>query len=132
MASAVVDELGELPRGRNAHTRIVGSEQELVAALADPEHPAVAGTDLTAAVTFAEVLEAAGYRVQVPGADTCCGLTWITTGQLDAARRILGHTVAELAPVVDAGIPVVAPGARSSLRQQLERAMRREERTLQS
>ena len=36
------------------------------------------------------VLEAAGYRVQVPGADTCCGLTWITTGQLDAARRILG------------------------------------------
>lgn len=34
-------------------------------------------------------------------------------------------TLAELA-----GIPVVAPGTRSSLRQQLERAMRREERTL--
>lgn len=34
-------------------------------------------------------------------------------------------TLAELA-----GIPVVAPGARSSLRQQLERAMRREERSL--
>ena len=63
--------------------------------------------DPAVAMAAAEVLERAGYRVQVPGADTCCGLTWITTGQLDAARRILGHTVAELAPVVAAGIPVV-------------------------
>ena len=50
------------------------------------------------ALAAARVLEAAGYRVQVPGADTCCGLTWITTGQLDAARKILGRTVATLAP----------------------------------
>ena len=41
------------------------------------------------ALAAARVLEAAGYRVQVPGADTCCGLTWITTGQLDTARKIL-------------------------------------------
>jgi Fe-S oxidoreductase len=53
------------------------------------------------------VLEAAGYRVQVPDDETCCGLTWITTGQLDSARTILTRTVAALAPVVDAGIPVV-------------------------
>jgi Fe-S oxidoreductase len=60
-------------------------------------------------VAFAavEVLESAGYRVQVPGADTCCGLTWITTGQLDAAKRILGRTVAALAPLADAGVPIV-------------------------
>ncbi|MGY1616237.1 FAD-binding and (Fe-S)-binding domain-containing protein [Geodermatophilus sp. SYSU D00691] len=57
-----------------------------------------------AAVT---VLEDAGYRVQVPGADTCCGLTWITTGQLDAARRILGPTVRALAPLAEAGVPIV-------------------------
>ncbi|MCF6735696.1 FAD-binding and (Fe-S)-binding domain-containing protein [Blastococcus sp. KM273129] len=55
----------------------------------------------------ARVLEAAGYRVEVPGADTCCGLTWITTGQLDAARRILGGTVRTLAPLAAAGVPVV-------------------------
>ncbi|MGY1706030.1 FAD-binding and (Fe-S)-binding domain-containing protein [Geodermatophilus sp. SYSU D00697] len=55
----------------------------------------------------AAVLEAAGYRVQVPPAETCCGLTWITTGQLDAARRTLGRTVELLAPLVDAGVPVV-------------------------
>ncbi|MCW2531270.1 MAG: FAD/FMN-dependent dehydrogenase [Blastococcus sp.] len=59
------------------------------------------------ALAAARVLGAAGYRVQVPDDDTCCGLTWITTGQLDAARRILGHTVGTLARVVDAGIPVV-------------------------
>ncbi|MGY1835703.1 FAD-binding and (Fe-S)-binding domain-containing protein [Blastococcus sp. SYSU DS0510] len=53
------------------------------------------------------VLESAGYRVEVPGADTCCGLTWITTGQLDAARRILGDTVRTLAPLAAAGVPVV-------------------------
>jgi len=58
----------------------------------------------TAALT---VLQAAGYRVEVPGADTCCALTWITTGQLDAARRILGDTVAVLAGYADAGMPVV-------------------------
>ncbi|RBY83594.1 FAD-binding oxidoreductase [Geodermatophilus sp. TF02-6] len=55
----------------------------------------------------AAVLEDAGYRVQVPPAEACCGLTWITTGQLDAARRTLGRTVELLAPLADAGIPVV-------------------------
>jgi FAD/FMN-containing dehydrogenase/Fe-S oxidoreductase len=55
----------------------------------------------------AQVLESAGYRVQVPADDACCGLTWITTGQLDTARGILGRTVELLAPLVDAGVPVV-------------------------
>jgi FAD/FMN-containing dehydrogenase/Fe-S oxidoreductase len=66
----------------------------------------------------ARVLEAAGYRVQVPGADTCCGLTWITTGQLDTARSILGATIEALAPLVDAGIPVVGvePSCTAALR----------------
>ncbi len=55
----------------------------------------------------AAVLEHAGYRVQVPPAEACCGLTWITTGQLDAARRTLSRTVELLAPLVDDGVPVV-------------------------
>ncbi|MFL6097596.1 MAG: FAD-binding and (Fe-S)-binding domain-containing protein, partial [Blastococcus sp.] len=59
------------------------------------------------ALAAARVLEAAGYRVQVPGDDTCCALTWITTGQLDAARKTLGATVATLVRLVDAGVPVV-------------------------
>jgi Fe-S oxidoreductase len=66
----------------------------------------------------ARVLEAAGYRVQVPGADTCCGLTWITTGQLDTARKILGATVETLAALADAGIPIVGvePSCTAALR----------------
>ena len=59
------------------------------------------------AAAAARVLAAAGYRVEVPGADTCCGLTWITTGQLDAARGILEGTVRALAPLAAAGVPIV-------------------------
>jgi Fe-S oxidoreductase len=59
------------------------------------------------AVAAVTVLERAGYAVQVPDDDTCCGLTWITTGQLDAARRIVGRTVEALAPLADAGVPIV-------------------------
>jgi Fe-S oxidoreductase len=55
----------------------------------------------------ARVLEDAGYRVVVPPASTCCALTWITTGQLDAARRILGRTVRTLDKAAEAGVPVV-------------------------
>jgi Fe-S oxidoreductase len=64
------------------------------------------------------VLEAAGYAVQVPGEDTCCGLTWTTTGQLDTARRVLGRTVARLAPLADAGVPIVGvePSCTAALR----------------
>ena len=82
---------------------------------ADDDRPAVAlwvdsFTDhfapeaATAAVT---VLESAGYRVEIPPADTCCALTWITTGQLDAAKRILRGTLTTLAGYADAGMPIV-------------------------
>jgi Fe-S oxidoreductase len=55
----------------------------------------------------ARVLESAGYRVIVPPSGTCCGLTWITTGQLGAARRILGRTVRILDRAASAGLPIV-------------------------
>ncbi|GAA2426110.1 FAD-binding and (Fe-S)-binding domain-containing protein [Streptomyces macrosporus] len=53
------------------------------------------------------VLEHAGFRVQVPDGTQCCGLTWITTGQLGIARRIAQRTVTALAPAARAGTPVV-------------------------
>jgi Fe-S oxidoreductase len=59
------------------------------------------------AAAAVRVLEAAGYRVEVPDDDTCCGLTWITTGQLDQARRILGSTVRTLDAAAVAGTPIV-------------------------
>jgi FAD/FMN-containing dehydrogenase/Fe-S oxidoreductase len=53
------------------------------------------------------VLESAGYEVIVPPRPVCCGLTWITTGQLPAARTMLTHLVAEFAPYAEAGIPII-------------------------
>jgi FAD/FMN-containing dehydrogenase/Fe-S oxidoreductase len=53
------------------------------------------------------VLRAAGYEPSITSESACCGLTWISTGQLDAARRILGHTVAELRSAAEQGVPIV-------------------------
>jgi Fe-S oxidoreductase len=66
----------------------------------DHFHPAIG----RAAV---EVLEAAGFRVKVPEAAVCCGLTWISTGQLNVARRVLGHTIDVLREDLRRGTPVV-------------------------
>ena len=53
------------------------------------------------------VLEAAGYSVQIPEGSVCCGLTWISTGQLDGARKQLLRTLRALEPAITQGIPVV-------------------------
>ena len=64
------------------------------------------------------VLEAAGYQVAITGGNVCCGLTWISTGQLDGAKRQLRRTLSELGPALDAGIPVVGlePSCTAALR----------------
>ncbi|MEV7397460.1 FAD-linked oxidase C-terminal domain-containing protein [Aeromicrobium sp. NPDC092404] len=53
------------------------------------------------------VLEGAGYHVELLDRSACCGLTWITTGQLDRARSIVASTVAQLHPYVAEGVPIV-------------------------
>jgi Fe-S oxidoreductase len=58
-------------------------------------------------IATVRVLQAAGYWPTLTAKQQCCGLTWISTGQLDTARRILGRTVEALAPSVDRGVPVV-------------------------
>ncbi|MFG3261777.1 FAD-binding and (Fe-S)-binding domain-containing protein [Streptomyces bobili] len=58
-----------------------------------------------AAIRF---LESHGLTVRVIREDACCGLTWITTGQLDRARTIVDRTLRTLAPYVRSGIPVMA------------------------
>jgi len=54
-----------------------------------------------------EVLEAAGCSVRIPEQQVCCGLTWISTGQLDGARRQLRRSLDALAPALADGLPVV-------------------------
>ncbi|TDO66525.1 FAD/FMN-containing dehydrogenase [Kribbella sp. VKM Ac-2571] len=54
-----------------------------------------------------EVLEAAGFEVQVPDKPLCCGLTWISTGQLGVAGRLLRRTAKVLRDPLRAGVPIV-------------------------
>jgi FAD/FMN-containing dehydrogenase/Fe-S oxidoreductase len=54
-----------------------------------------------------EVLESAGWQVTIPQQPLCCGLTWISTGQLATARRVLRRTVGALAPYLQRGVRVV-------------------------
>jgi FAD/FMN-containing dehydrogenase/Fe-S oxidoreductase len=64
------------------------------------------------------LLEDAGLSVRVIDERACCGLTWITTGQLTAARRIIARTVDTLLPYVASGTPVIGlePSCLAALR----------------
>jgi len=86
-----------------------------VSGAADAHRPATNGTVLLWPDTFTnhfhphigraavEVLESAGWTVTIPTEPLCCGLTWISTGQLGTARRMLRRTVRRLAPHVRSG-----------------------------
>jgi Fe-S oxidoreductase len=64
------------------------------------------------------LLAAAGLEARVIPERACCALTWITTGQLDQARRILRDAVRTLHPYVAGGVPVVGlePSCLATLR----------------
>ena len=62
------------------------------------------------------VLTAAGYRVRtlVPARDDaeperplCCGRTWLSLGQVEAARREASRVLAALRPALQSGTPIV-------------------------
>lgn len=74
------------------------------------------------AYDLVQVLICAGYTPLLPPEDVCCGLTWITTGQLPAARKRLTHLVGILGPFAAAGIPIVGvePSCTAVLRDDLK------------
>ena len=53
------------------------------------------------------VLESSGFSVAIPAAPVCCGLTWLTTGQIDIARAHLKESVTAIAAAAGADVPVV-------------------------
>ncbi|MGW2446638.1 FAD-binding and (Fe-S)-binding domain-containing protein [Streptomyces sp. NPDC001675] len=63
-------------------------------------HPSIA-------ISAVRVLEDAGFRVAVPTEPVCCGLTWISTGQLPVAQKVLRRTLGVLRPHLEAGTPVI-------------------------
>ncbi|HEY1485444.1 MAG TPA: FAD-linked oxidase C-terminal domain-containing protein, partial [Micromonosporaceae bacterium] len=58
-------------------------------------------------IAAVRVLERAGYSVRIPRPGLCCGLTWISTGQLGAARKILRRSISALAADAADGTPIV-------------------------
>ncbi|MFZ5871867.1 MAG: FAD-binding and (Fe-S)-binding domain-containing protein, partial [Actinomycetota bacterium] len=52
------------------------------------------------------VLEAAGFEVVVPKGQVCCGLTWMSTGQLSVARRVLRRSLRAIEAELRDGVPV--------------------------
>ena len=67
-----------------------------------------------------DVLEANGFAAIV-APDACCGLTWITTGQLSGAKKHLASLLGVLAPFAASGIPIVGvePSCTAVLRDDL-------------
>jgi FAD/FMN-containing dehydrogenase/Fe-S oxidoreductase len=111
--SAGVDQRRELPRfaDRPAHKRVsltsgsgsVGTAKPVVIWV-DSFSDCFTGGGVEAVV---EVLRAAGYAPQFLDRAACCGLTWISTGQREGARKQLRASLDVLHPYVSSGLPVV-------------------------
>ena len=76
--------------------------------------------DGTGARAVVDVLEANGFA-PIVAPDACCGLTWITTGQLTGAKKHLSSLLGILAPFAASGIPIVGvePSCTAVLRDDL-------------
>nr|WP_284252737.1 FAD-binding and (Fe-S)-binding domain-containing protein [Litorihabitans aurantiacus] len=77
--------------------------------------------DPAGARAMVELLQEAGYTVRIPSSDACCGLTWISTGQLDGARTRLRRTLDVLGPAAEQGVPIIGvePSCTAVLRSDL-------------
>ncbi len=71
------------------------------------------------------VLESAGFTVSVPDGPVCCGLTWLSTGQLDTARQVVRRSLDVIRPHLDAGALIVGlePSCTTVLRSDLARLL---------
>jgi Fe-S oxidoreductase len=72
-----------------------------------------------------KVLEAAGYRVEIP-AGLCCGRTFLSVGMVEQAKREAQRLLAVLAPAAARGVPIVGlePSCLYSLRDELPALIR--------
>ena len=110
---AGVDQRRSLPRfaSRTARQRLSTSSETTasgglrpVALWVDSFSDCLAGTHLPALV---RVLLEAGWAPELVTEPACCGLTWITTGQRDAAARRLHQAVDVLHGYVERGLPIL-------------------------
>ncbi|MFE6188045.1 FAD-binding and (Fe-S)-binding domain-containing protein [Streptomyces sp. NPDC056465] len=65
------------------------------------------------------VLEAAGRTPMLPGPGVCCGLTYVSTGRLDAARSVMRRTLDRMGPYLGRPLVVLEPSCAAALRTDL-------------
>ena len=127
-ASASSDPISEA-RERNAAPASSMSDSPI---LSGPRDPGGRPYALVWADSFSQTLDDAGARAVVDvleangfapivAPDACCGLTWITTGQLTGAKKHLASLLGVLAPFAASGIPIVGvePSCTAVLRDDL-------------
>ena len=116
-------------RGREAATASSMADSPI---LSGPRDPSGRPYALVWADSFSQTLDDAGARAVVDvleangfapivAPDACCGLTWITTGQLTGAKKHLTSLLSVLAPFAASGIPIVGvePSCTAVLRDDL-------------
>jgi FAD/FMN-containing dehydrogenase/Fe-S oxidoreductase len=76
------------------------------------------GMDPEIPLAMIAVLEDAGLEVVIAEGDACCGVTWISTGQLDGARKRMKTLLEILGPFAVNGIPIIGvePSCMAALR----------------
>ena len=129
-----------VPASANSDPVSVAREREGATASSIPDSPILSGPRdpsgrpyaLVWADSFSQTLDDAGARAVVDvleangfapivAPDACCGLTWITTGQLTGAKKHLTSLLGALAPFAASGIPIVGvePSCTAVLRDDL-------------
>jgi Fe-S oxidoreductase len=101
----------ELRRELKSQTTGSGDVVLVVDSFTKGFRPEVAGAAL-------RVVEDAGHCAEVR-TDVCCGLTWISTGQLRQARKRLARTATALDDGTDRPIVVTEPSCAAALRKDL-------------
>ncbi|MFI2778006.1 FAD-binding and (Fe-S)-binding domain-containing protein [Streptomyces sp. ALB3] len=65
------------------------------------------------------VLESAGRSPVLPGRGVCCGLTYVSTGRLDAARAVMSRTLDRTEASLGTPVVVLEPSCAAALRTDL-------------
>ena len=106
-----------LPRWRRDYFRDTGAAEGDVLLFVDTFNRYFEPENASAAKA---VLEAAGYRVQIP-AGLCCGRTYLSVGMVERAKREATRLVQALRPALERGTPIVGlePSCLYSLRDEL-------------
>jgi FAD/FMN-containing dehydrogenase/Fe-S oxidoreductase len=73
----------------------------------------------SAGIAAVKVLRAAGFDPVLPGKSVCCGLTWVSTGQLSVARKVMRRTLKVLAAHKNTPIVGLEPSCLSALNEDL-------------